>query len=58
MAIKVEKETRILKTMIRLSGRLQSKHLDELNTQLEGARSRIAVDLNEVTLMMSRSFDF
>jgi hypothetical protein len=54
MAIKVEKETRILKTMIRLSGRLQSKHLDELNTQLEGARSRIAVDLNEVTLMMSR----
>jgi hypothetical protein len=58
MAIKVEKETRRLKTMIRLSGRLQSKHLDELNTQLEGARSRIAVDLNEVTLMMSRSFDF
>jgi len=51
MAIKVEKETRRLKTMIRLSGRLQSKHLDELKTQLEGARSRIAVDLNGVTLV-------
>jgi hypothetical protein len=37
--------------MIRLSGRLQSKHLDELKTQLEGARSRIAVDLNGVTLV-------
>jgi hypothetical protein len=51
MAIKVEKETRRLKTMIRLSGRLQSKHLDELKTQLEGARSRIAVDLKGVTLV-------
>ena len=51
MTIKLEKETRSLKTMIRLSGRLQSKHLDELKTQLEGARSRIAVDLNGVTLV-------
>jgi hypothetical protein len=37
--------------MIRVSGRLQSEHLDELKTQLEGARSRIALDLNEVTLV-------
>ena len=37
--------------MIRLSGRLQSKHLDELKTQLEGARTWIAVDLNGVTLV-------
>ena len=51
MAIKFEKETRSLKTMIRLSGRLQSKHLDELRTQLEGAQSRIALDLNGVTLV-------
>jgi anti-anti-sigma regulatory factor len=51
MAIKIENETRRLKTMIRLSGRLQSKHLDELKTQLAGARSRIAVDLNGVTLV-------
>ena len=51
MAIKFEKETRRLKTMIRLSGRLQSKHLDELKTQMEGARPRIALDLNGVTLV-------
>jgi len=51
MTIKFEKETRRLKTMIRLSGRLQSKHLDELKTQMEGARPRIALDLNGVTLV-------
>jgi anti-anti-sigma regulatory factor len=39
------------KTVIRLSGRLQSKHLDDLNTQLEGGQSRIALDLNGVTLV-------
>jgi hypothetical protein len=51
MTIKFEKETRRLKTMIHLSGRLQSKHLDELKTQIKGTRSRIALDLNEVTLV-------
>jgi len=39
------------KTVIRLSGRLQSTHLDELNTQLEGAQSRIALDLSGVVLV-------
>ena len=51
MTIKFEKETRSLNTMIRLSGRLQSKHLDELKTQMEGTRSRIALDLNGVTFV-------
>jgi anti-anti-sigma regulatory factor len=51
MTIKFEKETRRLKTMICLSGRLQAKHLEELKAQLEGARSRIALDLNGVTLV-------
>ena len=51
MTIKIEKETRRLKTMICLSGRLQAKHLEELKTQLEGARSRIELDLNGVTLV-------
>ncbi|MGH9427960.1 MAG: hypothetical protein ACRD2L_16875 [Terriglobia bacterium] len=51
MTIKIEKETHNLKTKIRLSGRLQSKHLDELKTQLAGAQSWIALDLNEVTLV-------
>ncbi len=58
MTIKLEKETRRLKTMIRLSGRLQSKHLDELKTQIESARSRIALDLNGVTLVDVESVRF
>jgi hypothetical protein len=49
--MRFEKETRGLKTKICLSGRLQAKHLEELKTQLEGARSRIALDLNGVTLV-------
>ncbi len=51
MTIKFEKETRRLKTMICLSGRLQAKHLEELKTQMEGTRSRISLDLNGVTLV-------
>jgi hypothetical protein len=51
MTIKFEKETRRLKTKICLSGRLQAKHLEELKTQLEGARSQIALDLNGVMLV-------
>jgi anti-anti-sigma regulatory factor len=51
MTIKFEKETRRLKTMICLSGRLQAKHLEELERQLECTRSRIALDLNGVTLV-------
>ena len=51
MTIRIEKETQKLKTKIRLSGRLQSTHLDQLKTQLEGAQSRIVLDLNGVTLV-------
>jgi hypothetical protein len=51
MTIRIERETQRLQTMIRVSGRLQSKHLDELKTQLADARSRIALDLNGVTLV-------
>jgi hypothetical protein len=51
MTIRIERETHRLKTMIRVSGRLQSKHLDELKTQLKGGPSRIALDLNGVMLV-------
>jgi hypothetical protein len=51
MTVRIERETRRLKTMIRVSGRLQSKHLDELKTQIEAAQSRIVLDLNGVTLV-------
>lgn len=51
MTVRFERETSRLKTMIRVSGRLQSTHLDELKTQLESAQSRIVLDLNGVTLV-------
>jgi anti-anti-sigma regulatory factor len=51
MTIKFEKETRRLKTMIRPSGRLQARHLEEMKRQMEGTRTRIVLDLNGVTLV-------
>lgn len=51
MTIRIDRETRRLKTMIRVSGRLESKHLDELRTQVKSCRSRIVLDLNGVTLV-------
>ena len=39
------------RTVIRLSGRLQSEQLDELRTQIKGKPSRIALDLDGVTLV-------
>ena len=51
MTIKFEKDTRRLKTRIRLSGRIQAQHLEELKRQMEGGRSQIALDLNDVTLV-------
>ena len=38
-------------TIIRLSGRLRSEHLDEFKTQIKGAPVPIALDLNGVTLV-------
>ena len=37
--------------MIRLSGRLQSEHLDELRLQVNGAQSPSALDLEGVMLV-------
>src|SRR6267142_21669 len=51
MTLRIENYADGRKTVIRLSGRLQSTHLDELNTQLEGAQSRIALDLSGVVLV-------
>jgi anti-anti-sigma regulatory factor len=51
MTLKIEKDSDGRKTVIRLSGRLRSEHLDELKTQIDGDQSRIAVDLDGVTLV-------
>lgn len=51
MTLRIENYADGRKTVIRLSGRLQSEHLDELTTQIEGVHSRIALDLNGVVLV-------
>ena len=49
MTVKIEKVSDGRKTVVRLSGRLRSEHLDELKTQIDGDQSRIALDLDGVT---------
>jgi len=51
MTLKIERDFDGRKTVVRLSGRLQSEHLDELMTQIDGDQSRIALDLDGVTLV-------
>lgn len=51
MTLKIEKDSDGRKTVIRLSGRLRSEHLNELRKQIEGDQSRIALDLDGVTLV-------
>ena len=51
MTLKIEKVSAGRKTVVRLSGRLQSEHLDELKTQIDGDQSRFALDLDGVTLV-------
>jgi anti-anti-sigma regulatory factor len=51
MTLKIEKDSDGRKTIIRLSGRLRSEHLDELKSQIDGNQSRIALDLDGITLV-------
>jgi len=48
---KIERSDAGCQTIIRLSGRLQAEHLDELKLQITGDRSRISLDLEGVTLV-------
>ena len=51
MTLRIEKAADRRKTIIRLSGRLQSEHVDELKMQVDGEQSPIALDLEGVTLV-------
>ena len=51
MTLRIEKESDRHKTIIRLSGRLQSEHLDELGIRINGEQSHITLDLEGVTLV-------
>lgn len=51
MTLKIEKDSDGRKTVIRLSGRLRSEHLDDLKTQLDDDRPESELDLDGVTLV-------
>jgi hypothetical protein len=51
MTLRIEKAAARHKTIIRLSDRLQSEHLDELKMQGNGEQSPIALDLESVILV-------
>jgi hypothetical protein len=51
MTFKIQKDSDGQSTTIRLIGRIQSEHLDELKAQITGIGPRIVLDLDEVTLV-------
>jgi anti-anti-sigma regulatory factor len=58
MTLRIETAADRHKTIIRLSGRLQSEHLDELKMQVDSEQSPIALDLEGVTLVDSEVVRF
>ncbi|HEU4682906.1 MAG TPA: hypothetical protein VFS39_00200 [Nitrospira sp.] len=51
MTLRIEREADRHKTIIRLCGRLQSEHVDELKLQVDRAQLPAALDLEGVTLV-------
>lgn len=49
MTLKIEKVSDGERTVIRLSGRLQSEHLAEFKTQIKGEHSPIVLDFDGIT---------
>ena len=51
MMLKMEKNSTAYDTTIRLSGRLVASHFRSLSEQIDSSPGRIALDLEEVTLV-------
>ena len=51
MTLRIETATAQGRTIVRLIGRVQSECLPDLETQIQAAESRLALDLDEVTLV-------
>ena len=51
MTLRIERVSAQGRTVVRLIGRVQSECLAEIEAQLEGAKPRPALDLEEVTLV-------
>jgi hypothetical protein len=51
MTLKIERYSDGLSTTIRLIGRMRAEHLEELKTQIGESGSKLALDLEEVSLV-------
>ena len=53
MTLRIEKDSDGQKSTIRLIGRMQREHLEELKVQMEAAGASVTLDLNEISLVDS-----
>jgi anti-anti-sigma regulatory factor len=53
MVLRIEKVSDEQMVILRLSGRLQSEHLEELKAHIEGLARKVVLDLEEVKLVDS-----
>lgn len=51
MVLKIERIAQGQVTVLRLSGRIQCEHLDQLKAQIEAIREQLVLDLEEVKLV-------
>jgi anti-anti-sigma regulatory factor len=51
MTLRIEKSSEANTTTLRLIGRVQAEHLDELNTQIKNNEPDVTLDLGEVSLV-------
>ena len=51
MIMRIEKVPRGQLMILRLSGRLQSEHVEQLKAEIEGSTARVVLDLEELKLV-------
>ena len=51
MTLRIEKDSNGQRTTIRLIGRMQREHIEELKAQIKAAGASVTLDLNEVSLV-------
>ena len=51
MTLRIEKDSNGPRTTIRLIGRMQREHIEELKAQIKAGGASITLDLNEVSLV-------
>ena len=58
MVLRIERASRGQTILLRLSGRIQSEHLQELKAQMEGYKRKIILDLADVKLVDREAVSF